>query len=299
MSVKDLTKNWTKKNLKKMGKAERADFVYEVIPEVIEFYIKKGFRAESKPLVDEIFNVMEDEKFVKTLKVIAKDSDNYTLDLGLAVLINDFLGKRMNNISEEMVSSYVKLIKKILKPRVKEITKKVDIDEKLLREFLVITPDPELVSSKKVVSIYSDRILNKLYALAGEDEEIMIDAKTIKKLFKHIFGEEALSKIAVGALLQRRDTLNRLNSQNQIKLWNNVTTFALNTLEKCEKEELLERLSFYYKTCNKAQQNGNNVARRIELSTLTKEDYPKIIKTLQKIGVIKKNNSNEHKTHQE
>lgn len=299
MSVKDLTKNWTKKNLKKMGKAERADFVYEVIPEVIEFYIKKGFRAESKPLVDEIFNVMEDEKFVKTLKVIAKDSDNYTLDLGLAVLINDFLGKRMNNISEEIVSSYVKLIKKILKPRVKEITKKVDIDEKLLREFLVITPDPELVSSKKVVSIYSDRILNKLYALAGEDEEIMIDAKTIKKLFKHIFGEEALSKIAVGALLQRRDTLNRLKSQNQIKLWNNVTTFALNTLEKCEKNELLERLSFYYKTCNKAQQNGNNVARRIELSTLTKEDYPKIIKTLHKIGVIKKNNSNEHKTHEE
>lgn len=299
MSVKDLTKNWTKKNLKKMGKAERADFVYEVIPEVIEFYIKKGFRAESKPLVDGIFNVMEDEKFVKTLKVIAKDSDNYTLDLGLAVLINDFLGKRMNNISEEMVSSYVKLIKKILKPRVKEITKKVDIDEKLLREFLVITPDPELVSSKKVVSIYSDRILNKLYALAGEDEEIMIDAKTIKKLFKHIFGEEALSKIAVGALLQRRDTLNRLKSQNQIKLWNNVTTFALNTLEKCEKNELLERLSFYYKTCNKAQQNGNNVARRIELSTLTKEDYPKIIKTLHKIGVIKKNNSNEHKTHEQ
>lgn len=299
MSVKDLTKNWTKKNLKKMGKAERADFVYEVIPEVIEFYIKKGFRAESKPLVDEIFNVMEDEKFVKTLKVIAKDSDNYTLDLGLAVLINDFLGKRMNNISEEMVSSYVKLIKKILKPRVKEITKKVDIDEKLLREFLVITPDPELVSSKKVVSIYSDRILNKLYALAGEDEEIMIDAKTIKKLFKHIFGEEALSKIAVGALLQRRDTLNRLKSQNQIKLWNNVTTFALNTLEKCEKEELLERLSFYYKTCNKAQQNGNNVARRIELSTLTKEDYPKIIKTLHKIGVIKKNNSNGQNAHEE
>lgn len=287
MSVKHLTKTWTKKNVKKMGKIERADFVYQVIPAVLEFYIKKGWQQDSKQTVEEIFNVMEDPKFLKTLKVIAKNKDDYNLDLGLAVLINDFLGRRIANLDEDMVDGYTKLICKILKPRVKEITKKIDIDADLLREFLVITPDPTLVSNKKVVSIYSDRMLNKIYSLAG-DEPIDLSPKTLKKLFKHLFGEDALTKIAIGALLQRRDTLNRFNNnESQIRLWNNVTTFALNTLEKADKEDLKERLAFYYRTCNKAKERGNNIARRIELTTLG-EDYPSINKALCKLGIIQK-----------
>ena len=51
MSVKHLTKTWTKKNVKKMGKIERADFVYQVIPAVLEFYIKKGWQQDSKQTV--------------------------------------------------------------------------------------------------------------------------------------------------------------------------------------------------------------------------------------------------------
>lgn len=286
MSVKTLTKTWTKKNLKKMGKVERADFVYDVIPSVIQFYVKKGFRQDAKQTVEEIFNIMEDPKFLKTLKYIAKHKEDYTLDLGLATLINGFLGKRIGNLDEEMVSDYTKLICKILKPRVKQITKKVNISDELLREFLVITPDPELVSDKKVVSIYSDRMLNKIYSLAA-DEVIELDPKTLKKLFKQIFGEEALTKIAVGALLQRKDTINKFTNEGQLKLWNNVTTFALNTLEKADKEELRERLVFYYKTCEKAKQRGGNVARRTELTTLG-EDYPSIYKALCKLGIIEK-----------
>lgn len=286
MSVKTLTKTWTKKNLKKMGKEERADFVYEEIPSVIDFYVKKGWRQDSKPTVDAIFDIMEDAKFLKTLKYIAKNKEEYTLDLGLAVVINDFLGHRISKLDEDMVSGYTKLICKILKPRVKQITKKIDIDPELLREFLVITPDPELVSDKKVVSIYSGRMLNKIYTLAGE-EPIDIDPKTLKKLFKHIFGEEALTRIAVGALLQRKDTLSKFNTEAQLKLWNNVTTFALNTLEKADKDELRQRLEFYYRTCKKDKDRGNNFARRTELTTLG-EDYPNIYKTLCKLGVVTK-----------
>lgn len=272
-NVANFTKQWTKKNLKGMNKEARAELLYQASYPISKFYFEKGWKQENKPTIELLTKIFADEKTFKVLKYMNKQKEIYKMDLGLIPLI---MGAITIIEDEELVEDYVKLVRKVLKPRVKEISKKVNMDKDVLYDLLVIYPLQEVVKPQ-FCGYYADRMLSKLYVLAKE-EEITLETKEFKKLFKLLFGKEELSYIAVAALLQRKETINGFN-ENQLKLWNNVTSFALSVLEDCDKQELEKRLKFYNSRCA----YNPNIARRIDLNTLG-EDYPKITKVLKKLS---------------
>ncbi len=278
--VKNFTKRWTKKNLKGLNKEARAELLYSSSYSISKFYFEKAWKQENKPLMGAVLEAFKDEKLFKTLKFMNKNKDlDLPIDLGLIPIMVSALSTLED---EEYQEAYIKLVRKLLKGRVKEVTKKVNIDKDVLYDLLVIYPTHELVKPQ-FCGHYADRMLQKLYILSKEDE-IALEPKDFKKLFKALFGKEELSYIAISALLQRKETINGF-TQTQLKLWNSVTKFALDVLEALPKNELEKRLQFYY---GKVKVNPN-MARRIELNSLG-EDYPKITKMIHKMTKPKKEN---------
>jgi hypothetical protein len=283
MSVKEFFKEWKPKNIKGMDKDDRTYLLYENIPSIVEFYIKKGHKAQNE--VKELFDRMVDIKFAKTLIRILKTPDSSPVDYGMATVIAQFLEQRRQELEdqEELVDIYKDAIDKILKKRVKKISKKVDIDKDLIKELLVVVPEPEAISDPRFVGIYVSRVLRKLYVIAKENETGLEDFKTLKKLFKEIFGKDMLNQVAVSVLLERKSTIQHFN-EKQKAMWNLVTNFALAVLEKNEKKELKELIEYYVMRRAKDAEKQRDSARRIQFAQISEEDYPKLQKVAAKLS---------------
>ncbi|WP_171567762.1 hypothetical protein, partial [Brevibacillus sp. MCWH] len=144
MSVKEFLKEWKPKKVKEMDKDDRTLLLYDNIPSIVEFYIKKGHKEHED--VNKLFDRMENKVFVKTLLRILKTNDETPVDLGMATVIADFLEKRRQNLEDEIVEKYVEAIDKILKKRIKKLHKKLGIDKGILKDLLVYVADKDLIS---------------------------------------------------------------------------------------------------------------------------------------------------------
>jgi len=283
--MKNFLKQWNPKALKKMSKDDRTDLLYECIPSLVSDYIKKGHQRPDE--VTELFNRMEEnDKFITNLLRILKTHDEgdpvTPVDLGMATIIADFLAQRHGKLSEEMVESYNKAINKILKKRIKKGVKKTGLEKDLVKELLVVVSEPDAISNPKFMGIYVHRVLNKLYALARETN-VTLEADTVKKLFKFLFGKESLNEVAVNVLLEYRDKFSKFN-QAQQTVWNTVTQFALDTLEGNEKKEIRDLLEYYCSRRKKNENGGNDRARRIQFAAINAEDYPRLTKAVKKLS---------------
>lgn len=273
MSVKEFLKDWKTKKVKEMDKDDRTLLLYENIPSIVEFYIKKGHREQEE--VNKLFDRMESKVFAKTLLRILKTADETPVELGMATVITDFLEKRKQNLDEEMIELYTKAVDKILKKRIKKLHKKLGLDKDLLKELLVVVADKDAISDDRFVGIYVQRMTRKLYVIARENELALNDTKSIKKLFKSLFNEELLNSIAVNILLERKDMVRNFN-ENQLAIWNTLTNFALDTIEKNKKKEIKELIEYYVVRRAKDAQKGRDSARRIQFAQISEEECPKI-----------------------
>lgn len=273
MSVKEFLKVWKTKKVKEMDKDDRTLLLYENIPSIVEFYIKKGHREQEE--VNKLFDRMESKMFAKTLLRILKTADETPVELGMATVITDFLEKRKKNLEEELIELYTKAVDKILKKRIKKLHKKLGLDKDLLKELLVVVADKDAISDERFVGIYVQRMTRKLYVIARENELELNDTKSIKKLFKSLFNKELLNSIAVNILLERKEMVHNFN-ENQLAIWNALTNFALDTIENNKKKEIKELIEYYVVRRAKDAQKGRDSARRIQFAQISEEEYPKI-----------------------
>lgn len=273
MSVKEFLKVWKTKKVKEMDKDDRTLLLYENIPSIVEFYIKKGHREQEE--VNKLFERMESKMFAKTLLRILKTADETPVELGMATVITDFLEKRKKNLEEELIELYTKAVDKILKKRIKKLHKKLGLDKDLLKELLVVVADKDAISDERFVGIYVQRMTRKLYVIARENELELNDTKSIKKLFKSLFNKELLNSIAVNILLERKEMVHNFN-ENQLAIWNALTNFALDTIENNKKKEIKELIEYYVVRRAKDAQKGRDSARRIQFAQISEEEYPKI-----------------------
>jgi hypothetical protein len=264
-----------------MDKDDRTFLLYDHIPTIVELYIKKGHKSQD--LVKELFDRMEDPKFAKTLKRILKTPDASPVDFGMATVIADFLERRRQQIDEDLIEMYTDAIDKILKKRVKKISKKVNIEGDLIKELLVVVAEPTAISDPRFIGLYVSRMLRKLYAISRENEIGLEDHKTLKKLFTALFGKEEINQVAINVLLERKDFIRNFN-ENQMAVWNLVTNFALEVLEKNEKKELKELVEYYITRRAKDAEKQRDSARRLQFAQISEEDYPKLHKVAAKLS---------------
>ncbi len=226
---------------------------------------------------------MQNPKFAKALLRLTKTQDDYPVALGTATIIADFLEKRHRDLDEEIVEQYSTAVDRILKKRIKKLTKKLGLETDLIKELLVVVSEPEAISDPRFVGIYVNRILRKLYALAKDNELGLEDVKTVKKLFKAIFGEDLLNDVAINVLLERRDIIRNFN-ENQKAMWNLMTNFALDVLESNKKKELKEFIEYYVMRRAKDASKQRDSARRIQFAQISEEDYPKLHAVAEKLS---------------
>lgn len=285
MSIKNLKRSFKKKNLKELDKYSRMDIVYDAIPELCEKITEPKKGQKVKEILgnigeDSLVDLLINPKFIKTVKSIVK-SEDYSTDVGFAMVINAVISNYYEELDDETIEELTILITKILKELTKKVAKKTDISKEVVQEFLVILPSIDVLSRPNIISMYTDRMLFKAYSMA-KDDTFELNEKQLKKLFTVIAGKDYLVNIATGILLQRKEMITNF-TENQLKMWNVATNFALNLLEKSDKSEIERSIKYYNKIVTKFPG-----ARRIELSTLLEEDYPKIIKVVSKLNKLNK-----------
>lgn len=277
----------------KMKKDELAKWIYENQADIVAFYVKKGFYKRSQPVIESLYNKMMSEKFPKALQKIIKrgkkepDSGIY-LDPGFVVIINGFLeyvNKLENKIDyDDVCNAYYEIIDILLKKSANKLAKKLDLDVELIKELLVIAPSAEYIKDDKSVGFASQKMLRKLYVLAKDKNLGIAEITTsqIKNFFKRVFGAKLLDLIAINVLLEKKEYIKGYN-ENQLFIWNRMTDFALETIEKQDKKHIAELLKYYAERRRSDDRNKRDSARRIVLTTIPDDIYPKIHKVVNKM----------------
>lgn len=272
MTIKDFLKEWKPKDLKKMKKEERVDLIHYYFETICEFMLKNSHK--DKVTTAELFTRMNDLKFAKTLKKVIKKNED--CNPVMALVIGTFVERNPQKPDDEIIEVYADCITKLLKEPIKKVAKKTGMSKEFVAEVLAIVPTPSIVH-KKNTGVYVNKLLRKLYFMAKEGEvEIDIeDSKSLKKLLITIFGEDNFDFVLAEILLERKDQIKSFN-QEQLAIWNTITDFALETLEKKKKKELKSVLEFYISRRKFDVEKDRDSARRTPLLGIVPEDYPKL-----------------------
>lgn len=275
----------------KMKKDEVAKYIFENQSDIVAYYIKKSYSKKFMGPINDLFKRMTHKKVPAALKLIlkrAKKEDEIYLDPGFAVIINGFLEwvhrtDEANDLSE-IIDEYYEVVDAILKKRAKKLGDSLDIDPDVIKEVLVIAPSKDYISDDKFVGYYSQKMLRKLYILASDTEkEVGITStKQVRKLFKKLFGENLIDVIAVHVLLEKKEFIKNYNDK-QMALWNIMTAFALETIEKQEKKHIAELLRYYAQRRANDDRKQRDAARRVSLVGINAEEYPRIAKVVAKM----------------
>lgn len=272
MGVKSFLEEWKPKK----DKGELLELLSNELPSLEEFYFFKGHKV--RETVDKIYDKMASPKFPKCLKKIMKDQE---LDAGVATIIADFLERKGSELPEELVTMYAELVDKLLKSRVKKLTKKVGIDPNIAKDVLVVVPGDEYINDR-FVGIFVGRVCRKLYVLARETGLEIKETKQLKKLFKFLFKDELINDVAVAILLEKKETMKNFNDK-QVEIWNALTNFALDTLNGLEKDDLKNYLVTFAERRMRDYEKNRDAARRVQLTQIADESYSRIAKVVSKL----------------
>lgn len=286
MSIKEFFKTWTDESVKEMSKNERTNVLYHFIPTIAQFYMRKGYKSPED--VTQLFDRMENKKFVSNILRILKTVDETPMELDMAVVMSDFLGSRGSKLDDEMIEKYTKAITKLLESRTRYVVKKTGLKKDLIQEILVVVPEPDSVGNNPhTIGAYVNKVLSKLYGLAKEADVELGDYESAKKLLRVIFGKDNLDAVAVNILLEYRDKYSRFNEQ-QKAVWNLFTLAALDVLESKKKKEARELLIQFCERRKKDESNNRDKPRRIQFESMNEEDYPTIRKAVKKLSEVDK-----------
>ncbi len=297
MSIKDFVQTWSGSEIKDYNKEDRIIDVYDNMYDIVEFHVTKGHNKKHIDTVNRLYKVMCSEKFISTVEKMTKKKSEYPLIPEMAIVFSDLVDRRNRELGEENVEFYVGVVDKLLKPRVKEIAEKVDLPKTLITETLVVLPDVHLIDPK-YISVYVGKALRKIYILAnmiGTEEIEKMSVKSLKKMFKQIFGKENFNAVLLSIALERRDFVRNFNDV-QLLMWSKLSELLLSELDEMKKKSLKNFIFDYIDKREFNVKKNNDFARRIDFLGLENEEgMEKIYKTAKKI--VEKDNKLEKYLH--
>lgn len=273
------------KKPKKMRAGDLATLIYDNQDIIVDFYTRKAHLKDASSTVNELFNKMACDNFVKALNKIRKSKDeDVKLNIGMAVVIAGFIERKHKDpdVSEELIDKYKELINKLLKSRIKEVNKKLNLDPDLIGDLLLIVPEKSYIKNHKIVGVYSQKMLRKMYILSQDKDLGINDIDTVKKIFGKLLGKKLFDLIAINILLEKKEYLKNFNEKQQA-IWNLMTTFALDVIEKQDKKHIIELLEYFVSRRKKDIGTNRDSARRISLLSIDSEQYPKTAKAVSKL----------------
>ena len=278
-NIKEFIDTIESKEFRKEKGGYRAQFFQVKSSKLAAWHINRSFRQRKER--EDLCEALHDTRIAKgIIKVVNEGQETgYGFPLEFVVVLKDVIDTQRRKVGDdEILQSYEICINKILKKEIKELSKIVDIPKELAYELLVALPTSSMVSRKNIIGIYVNRINRKLYIAEQKGYEGIDRLKTIRQIYKYLFGgTEHMGEIAISILLERRSE----NDKSTTNVFSLLTVFALDTLEKLDKEELRECLTRYAER----RKNEREGERRIRLSSgISPADYPRITKAIKKIS---------------
>lgn len=277
-NIKEFIETIESKDFRKEKGGYRAQFLAVKSEELTQWHIHRSFRQRKER--EELCEALHDERIAKSIiKVVNEGQDHEVgFPVEFVVVLKDVVDTQRRTVGDdEILQSYEICIGKILKKEIKELCKVTGITSELAYELLVVAPNPKVVARKNIIGIYVNKLNRKLYVAEEKNVEVIDRQKTIRQIYSYLFGgEDNMGEVAISILLERR--MGR--EVAAVGVYSILTVFALDTLEKLDKEELRD----YVKRYAERRKNEREGDRRIRFSAISSEDYPKLTKAIKKVS---------------
>ena len=280
-----------KKEAKKAFYLEKLDiFGHTVIP----LLIKYGFRSEVNEIRNDLYEVITDPNFVKVTYKSVHKGDGFENMILYPIVVQDIIEALSRQCKAEPTDGQTKVVpevddlletsKEILAKRLKK-AKKMGIDEATAYSCLSIIPTVDILDikndDKNRKKFYTYRkLLTAMYTLA-KDKPLSVK---VDDLIEFIFrkGEEYIPSFIACVILEKKERQNSM-TETQKQLFNDLTTWAFNTLETFDKETINLVLNLYVSVRKEDENNNRDSARRFYISSLPENEYPKTLAAMKKI----------------
>ena len=280
---KDYLKEYDSKKEKKKAikrlKLRYIDSLLEYFPAAIKFAVTRAGCKEFTDIIDSIKDKIYDEEFVKYLiELVGDKTDIDNIDM-LPIMYRQFLMKAyaMNKELESEDSAVEtkdveKLIKLIIKKKYKKLCE-AGVPEKQALDYVTILPTMEVLKERGQYRYFVNTLLTCMYDYAKTEDVKFYDI--MKVIFK-VKGDDCdLSSLCVQILLEKKDIISDF-TEGQRALYNKITTWCLDTMEKYSKAAIERILRSYIHIRQNDERNHRDANRRVYLSTISEEDYPRI-----------------------
>ena len=282
-------KEFNNYNIKKCSVEEYSEALVDYESAIQVYYRDLGKKEKSAHLMKNLYQKMTNEKFIKAFKKAMK-KEQFEKPYWFAPVIHGFMLQYVSNQDkdQEILDEYVELFDKILKKRIKKFNKETGITSPLIaKELLALVPEEDYTSNVPFRKAYhTQRVLTKLYALVNKESyltEFDLDSTSqIGDIFGVLFGEEENINTAINILLEKKEYLQNLNKTQQ-KMWNLITSWALEVLEEQDKKTIKKAIKYYLGKRMEDDEKNKDRSRRIGLTSISPELYPTIVEVVENI----------------
>lgn len=322
--VRHFCKASLKKFKKKYGdefdsKKEMARAFYyellEYLPDTIDFLVQNASIVYSnnprlQDAKNEFIEIRErvkeaiNEDFLKVLKKAIKNGEEIKKIKLFPIILREFIleykdmdieAKAKNpNISDELhgnwISEAIDTGYAIMKKKVNKLAEKLGNDDLALDLYFVL-PTDSLLQKSQVYRIRA--LMDTMFSHAERDEVV-----DFNQIMKTMISEEYYPAIIKYALMEYRqkdgrDVRDTLSAhKTAVDLYNQITIWCFDTMEKFDKDLLKELLNRYIKERKTADDQNKDHPRRFCLNAVSETDYPR---TVACIKSIKANDANAEK----
>lgn len=187
--------------------------------------------------------------------------------------------KKNKNVEKycELINEIDDAASKIVKRDAKKLAIETNLPKAVCKMALKQVPDPIFITNNKV-GIYLNMILSNLYQIIDKKDCDISDIKW-KRFFDKLFGEENQYEVASFILLETPNHINNLSSKSVRKVWDGLTAYSLNRLEKASYNDRSQMIEIYLKRLAKAISTGD-MSVRVDLRSLSEKEYPELTKTI-------------------
>lgn len=257
-------------------------YLIDLLPKTLEWVVKSGhFKEEEvQETKNSIYQKIVDPDFIKFLKKEIKNDNKIENIKLMPIVIKEIVEQADKENSKNLaadpnakvydLTDLVELSLLILKKKIKKM-KKAGIDAKLAFDIASIIPTEDVLKYSYVFRVKS--FYDCLY------EHSKTEAIPYKEIMEVIVDEEYYPTFITFDLLEKKDRFSKLTDKQQ-ELYVAISNWCFATMEKLSKDDIQAIIQTYVSSRKKEDVNGKDSRRRYSLTSLSENDYPKIVKVI-------------------
>lgn len=210
------------------------------------------------------------------------------IDEKTAAVVKEFDSGNINRAEKkdnmEVINKYAMLVSelndqcnKIVAHDAKTLERSTGLPREIARSILKCVPEKKFIEKFKV-STFTNIVLNELYANVNEWGEEISEVDW-KPFFKELFGSENTLDVATFILLEGRHRIKGFNGKSLDYVWESLTKYALETLDKADLNSRNQMIELYIKRLAKMCKNGTFDVR-VDLLSLSEKKFPNLTKSI-------------------